>query len=135
MEGFPGVPKLVQEEEAAFVSFLPQELELSFQYASSILRDPDLRLVRGGFDYDPFVSLIPTPGHTPGHQSVVVKTGAGTYILAGDATWPGSERGLLPPRKAIDAEQARRSFRALSERGEPLLASHDPGVMNLGRVG
>jgi N-acyl homoserine lactone hydrolase len=132
MEGFSGVPKLVQDREAAFVSSLPEEFEFSFEYASSILRDPDLRLVRGRFDYDPFVSLIPTPGHTPGHQSVVVKTGAGTYILAGDATWPGGERGLLPPRKAVDADQARRSFRALTERGEPLLASHDPDVVSRG---
>jgi glyoxylase-like metal-dependent hydrolase (beta-lactamase superfamily II) len=31
------------------------------------------------------VWLIPTPGHTPGHQSMVVQTDGGTVVLAGQA--------------------------------------------------
>jgi N-acyl homoserine lactone hydrolase len=40
-------------------------------------------------DHDVFgdgsVVLFPTPGHTPGHQSARVRTGAGEVILAGDS--------------------------------------------------
>jgi len=31
------------------------------------------------------VKVFPTPGHTPGHQSVEVETAAGTIVLVGDA--------------------------------------------------
>jgi N-acyl homoserine lactone hydrolase len=31
------------------------------------------------------VSLLFTPGHTPGHQSVAIETTEGTYVIAGDA--------------------------------------------------
>ena len=33
------------------------------------------------------VIVVPTPGHTPGHVSVVVRTGALSYFLAGDASY------------------------------------------------
>jgi glyoxylase-like metal-dependent hydrolase (beta-lactamase superfamily II) len=32
----------------------------------------------------PVVRILPTPGHTPGHQSVLVESRTGTAILAGD---------------------------------------------------
>lgn len=33
------------------------------------------------------VKVFPTPGHTPGHQSVEVETSAGTIVLVGDAVF------------------------------------------------
>src|SRR6266498_2076253 len=33
------------------------------------------------------VHFVPTPGHTPGHLSVVVTTADVTYVLAGDASY------------------------------------------------
>ena len=43
-------------------------------------------------DYDLFgdgsIRILTTPGHTLGHQSIVVKTAAGnTYVVTGDAIW------------------------------------------------
>ncbi len=46
-----------------------------------------------GFPYsfpitkDGRVRVVPTPGHTPGHQSVVVDDGAIVYFLAGDTSY------------------------------------------------
>jgi glyoxylase-like metal-dependent hydrolase (beta-lactamase superfamily II) len=77
------------------------------------------------------VVIVPTPGHTPQHVSVIVRTDETTYFLAGDASyteelmWDGRVDGIAP-----NDEQARdtlRRIRRLAER-EPVvyLPSHDP---------
>jgi N-acyl homoserine lactone hydrolase len=33
------------------------------------------------------VRLLPTPGHTPGHQSVLVETDEGLVVLGGDVAY------------------------------------------------
>jgi glyoxylase-like metal-dependent hydrolase (beta-lactamase superfamily II) len=43
------------------------------------------------------VVVVPTPGHTPDHVSVIVKTGGRDYFLAGDATYT---EGQLLERRA-----------------------------------
>ena len=78
------------------------------------------------------VRLVPTPGHTPGHLSVVVEADDCTYLLAGDASY--SEElmlaGVVDGVAADDAE-ARLTLdriRALAaERRVVYLPSHDPG--------
>jgi glyoxylase-like metal-dependent hydrolase (beta-lactamase superfamily II) len=42
------------------------------------------------------VVVVPTPGHTPNHVSVIVKTGGFDYFLAGDTSY--TERQLLERR-------------------------------------
>lgn len=37
------------------------------------------------------VRIVPTPGHTPGHQSLVVRAGEGSLVLAGQATETASD--------------------------------------------
>jgi len=44
------------------------------------------------------VTMIPTPGHSPGHMSVVVETGEGLYVLAGDAIATRENLKPLPER-------------------------------------
>jgi N-acyl homoserine lactone hydrolase len=41
--------------------------------------------VQGEIELVPGVWIVPTPGHTAGHQSLVVRCGDGTVILAGQA--------------------------------------------------
>ncbi len=43
-----------------------------------------LRLVDGEQEIVPGVSLVHTPGHTPGHHSVKVRSGGGTVFFLGD---------------------------------------------------
>jgi LDH2 family malate/lactate/ureidoglycolate dehydrogenase/glyoxylase-like metal-dependent hydrolase (beta-lactamase superfamily II) len=77
-----------------------QAAELRFAYAPAVyqreLYDRDdfdhplrWRELDGGHDVfgDGAVTIIPTPGHTPGHQSVCVELPSGLLVLAADASY------------------------------------------------
>ena len=44
-------------------------------------------LLDGDAEVVPGISALSTPGHSPGHQSVVVETDEGPVVLAGDVTY------------------------------------------------
>jgi glyoxylase-like metal-dependent hydrolase (beta-lactamase superfamily II) len=81
---------------------------------------------------DGTVVLIPTPGHTPGHQSLRVRRGTGgDLVLAADAcyTRENMDRALLPAVVWDAAEMARSlgRLRALRDReGATIVFGHDP---------
>ena len=77
------------------------------------------------------IVLVPTPGHTPGHLSVIVKTPEMTYFLAGDASY--TESLLLarqPDGVSANSARARETLDTILEfvRRQPTvyLPSHDP---------
>jgi glyoxylase-like metal-dependent hydrolase (beta-lactamase superfamily II) len=77
---FPGVPIFAQRAEHAASD--------SMEYTLPSLVDfPGARyeLHEGEADVAPGVRIVPTPGHTDGHQSLVVETAGGNVILAGQA--------------------------------------------------
>ena len=77
------------------------------------------------------VVIVPTPGHTAGHVSVIVRTNGVTYFLAGDTSYnqalmlEGAVDGVAPDEEA--ARDTLRRIRALA-RQEPVvyLPAHDP---------
>jgi N-acyl homoserine lactone hydrolase len=79
---------------------------------------------------DGSVVLLPTPGHTPGHQSLWIRAGERQLVLAADACYTREhlERTILPAN-AFDAAQMTLSLtllRGLRERkGVELLYGHD----------
>ncbi len=79
---------------------------------------------------DGSVVLVPTPGHTPGHQSARVQTAGGEVILAGDACH--SRRALdelITPGHGHDLRQYRESlhwFQARRSAGATIAFGHDP---------
>ena len=77
---FPGVPIIVQaaELEGAREPGYTTPGLLDFEGAN-------FRVVDGEVEPLPGVRVIPTPGHTPGHQSVALQTRQGTVILGGQA--------------------------------------------------
>lgn len=86
------------------------------------------RLTRAGD-----VWLTPTPGHTLGHQSVVLEGGEVRYVFAGDAAF--SEEALLRDEMpgivhdvGLTRETNRRLTRWLREEPSVFLPSHDPGA-------
>lgn len=83
---FPGVPIHVQraEREAARGPryTIPEWVE--FQGARYIEHAGDVEILPG-------VQILSTPGHTPGHQSLLVETEDGPVILAGQAVYDAAE--------------------------------------------
>lgn len=88
-----------------------------------------VREVAGEHDLfgDGEIVLIPTPGHTPGHQSVLLSSNT---LLIGDACyfadWLDSE--LSPPYGHDKEEELRslRRVRAMRDEGVRMVFGHDP---------
>lgn len=100
---FPGTKILAQKAE----------IELAHQEGHTVPGDvidfPDatFEAIEGDADPLPGLRIIPTPGHTKGHQSLVVETRQGRVILAGQAQGFASEHALVA------------YARDLAKRGEP----------------
>lgn len=77
----------------------------------------------------PGVRLLATPGHSVGHQSVLVHTEEGTLAVSGDAInlIENLERNL-PPGILYDTEAAYRSMQRLRRYAEFVLTGHDVAV-------
>ena len=81
---------------------------------------------------DGSVRLVPTPGHTPGHMSVLLATAThGRVMLVGDAAYTRqnvAEQRL--PLLAADGSAAARSLRELAalDPDVTLVPSHDPNA-------
>jgi N-acyl homoserine lactone hydrolase len=66
------------------------------------------------------VTLVATPGHTPGHQSLAVRTAEGLVVLAGQACytaaeWAGEETPLEGRSGAPDVDAYDRSIQRLRD--------------------
>jgi N-acyl homoserine lactone hydrolase len=77
---FPGVPIRVQQAE----------LDLALREGHTIVEWVDFpeasyEAVEGDREIVEGVSVLATPGHTPGHQSVTVRTGDGLVLIVGQA--------------------------------------------------
>ncbi|HLA19371.1 MAG TPA: N-acyl homoserine lactonase family protein, partial [Dehalococcoidia bacterium] len=75
---FPGTPVVVQraEYEAAQESAYTVPDWVTFPGACFQLLDGETEVL-------PDLAIVPTPGHTPGHQSVVLNTNEGLITIAG----------------------------------------------------
>jgi len=84
------------------------------------------RLVEAPEKLAPGVDIFPTPGHSPGHTSLMVNTPVQTTIVAGDAvlTRDHLEHGDLGPT-VYDREAAGESFQELLEVADFLVPGHD----------
>ena len=83
---------------------------------------------------DGSVVLVSTPGHSAGHQSVVLKTGVGPFVIAGDAIFLEDqlEPGADLAARARDRHNYERSIQELTlyRREHPsatITPGHDPG--------
>src|SRR3954465_871710 len=73
---------------------IPEWVE--FEGATYVEHDGEAEILPG-------VRLLPTPGHTDGHQIVVVETDEGTVVLGGDVGYSFAEigRGDTPGRQLV----------------------------------
>ena len=128
---FPGTPIHVQAAEYAAARGPGFTIREWVDFPGAIYR----RLT-GESEIAPGVRLIPTPGHTPGHQAVLVETVDGLVLLAGQAVQSLSdyvhlhETGELPAESAAPDDDAYRAWtrRLLAYAPRHVLFSHDQAV-------
>lgn len=79
------------------------------------------------------VTVFPTPGHSPGHQSVAVETREGTCVVAGDAIFcyenlkgkPSAHQPFAPLGRYTDVVAMWRSFEEIARRATFVLPGHE----------
>ncbi len=92
----------------------------------------DAELIDGEHDLfgDGLVRCVPTFGHTPGHQSLLVRTGDRELLLTADACYlRASLERMALPAFGWDLEAQRqvlRRFAAMEAAGTVLVFGHDP---------
>jgi glyoxylase-like metal-dependent hydrolase (beta-lactamase superfamily II) len=91
----------------------------------------------GDTEVAPGLRLLPTPGHSPGHQSLVVQAPAGNVVIAGQAVLTVAEWEGTPKRdrsgEPREGDEQRETYAASVERLralEPVRVHfvHDPAV-------
>jgi len=88
--------------------------------------------VEGEYAYNDFITLFPSPGHCPGHQSVAVQTDGGLYVIAGDAVFadenlePDEHRGLpfTPMGRYVNVFEMFASMEAIFSKADHILTGH-----------
>jgi len=106
---FPGVPIHVQRRELADArtrdDYTIREW-VDFPGATYVEHDGEAEILPG-------VRLVPAPGHTEGHQIVVVETDEGTIVLGGDVGYSFADIGQADtPGKRLVLELAAPTYLA-----------------------
>ena len=95
---------------------------------------PRFNLIDGECEILPGIKIIMTPGHTHGHQSVIVKTKAGEVCITGDSilNYRNIKEDIGPGFNSnlIESLQSIQKLRELSDEGMTILCGHDPEMLN-----
>jgi len=122
-------PVIVQKKEWEWAT--KSEPDLGY-YPSDYQTGQDNQQDNGEHDIfgDASVVCLPTYGHTPGHQSLRVRTENTEFVLTGDACYLRQTlENLHLPGVLYNREDARASLRTLRElqsRGAKIIYGHDP---------
>jgi glyoxylase-like metal-dependent hydrolase (beta-lactamase superfamily II) len=135
---------IVQREELRY-AIAPLHFHAAMYEALTInmrplwLDTPNIEVVDGDRAIAEGVSVIFTPGHTPGYQSVLVESNHGKIAIAGCMVptfenWPGSQQeDYLPSSLYVNLEQYWESLRRMDRMADLILPGHDPGVFKKGK--
>jgi glyoxylase-like metal-dependent hydrolase (beta-lactamase superfamily II) len=118
---FAPLPPYYRSYESTHLGIIPPFSETQFQ----ITKGPE-EIAEG-------ITVFPTPGHSPGHQSVAVETRRGIYVITGDAVmswenWGGDPMNQLPfimNGRYIDLQSSWESFFKIKERAKFVLPGHE----------
>lgn len=78
------------------------------------------------------IVLIPTPGHSEGHQSVIVNTERGIICIAGDAlNLLENLTSYLLPNIIVDSVKAYKALDDIWQKAEYVIPGHDPEVKSV----
>lgn len=97
-------------------------------------------LIEGEYNITDEVSTLPTPGHTPGHQAILISSQGQKAMIAGDVLHTKAQ--VLEPSWTVwvdvDKDASRRSRESLLDRAEKedyvVAAGHFHPSENLGKV-
>lgn len=118
---------MIQKEVASGKksAYIPED----FKYMNEL----NIKTIEGVFDVfgDECVVAFPTPGHTPGHQSLMVKLASGkTMVFCADAGYTLENIiEAIPPGLYWDISQsmtALNAFKIMRFMGSEIVPSHDP---------
>jgi len=101
---------------------------LDHRYFPDLLEGLDLEIIEGDREIEPGLSVILTPGHTPGGQSVALDTAAGKAVITG---FCANQKNFPPGRPVVasgvhtDAIAAWESAQKVRQMADLILPLHD----------
>ncbi len=136
---FPKARFLVQRDELEFIQNPHPATAAS--YNKQFLSGLNLEVIDGDTRVCEEVSVLKTPGHTPGGQSVTIKTAQGVVIISGLCTIrenfePPSTVALpvIPPGMLTNIFEAYDSLLRIKEMADIVVPLHDPGFQYISSI-
>ncbi|MFH1382661.1 MAG: N-acyl homoserine lactonase family protein [Chloroflexota bacterium] len=133
---------IVQKKELDYARN-PHPMEAHL-YDRSMFEDLDFEVVNGRKRIIPGVSVLLTPGHSPGGQSVVINTSAGKAIITGfccqlrtfEPTEAMKQQGweASAPMLHQDVRDVYDSVLKVKRRADIIIAQHDPSFVEKDRI-
>lgn len=123
--------------QRAELEFFKNPHPIDHRYYPNVLDDANVITVDGDQELFEGISVILTPGHTPGGQSVAVDTAQGRAIITGfccnQENFP--ERGpVITPGVHLNAIDAWESARRMKEAADILIPIHDLSIGRRGQI-
>lgn len=142
LDRFPGARLVVSEQEYDFARDPIPPYYKSYEHVTLGITAPFVgrrfELLRGEGEILPGLRVFPTPGHSPGHQSVAVATSGGVHVIAGDAVFAydnltpaGSHVPFTIMGRFMDITAAWRSLEEIVRRADVVLPGHDARVFDV----
>lgn len=97
-------------------------------------------LIEGEYRVNDEVITLPTPGHTPGHQAILISSQGEKAMIVGDVFHTKAQvyEPTWSPLVDVDKEGSRRSRQMLldlaEDQGYVIAAGHFPSTENMGRL-
>lgn len=120
---FPEIPCYVRKEELQYPRWAEQ-----YDSGKWIFPEKNYDLCHDGR-----IILLPTPGHTDGHQSLLLTMDDGKRILlTADAAYTPEALEMIPPEREalMPFWQTIRSFRKYAAENVRIITGHDPELIN-----
>lgn len=120
---FPKARYLMPRADEAF--YRGQDRAHYEESISPVIAAGQAEMVEAGYQLGDLVTLVPTPGHTPGHVSIALASQGQEALITGDAIHCTAQCGHPEWHFVFDAdpEQAVQSRRALLERASETAAT------------
>ena len=133
----PNARFVVQKKELEYAES-PHPL-FAGAYQSQLFEGLNFEVIEGDHQLMPGIDIIHSPGHSPGCQSVAVKTSAGTAVITGfccvmDNFEPESGSAwvsellpeVIPPGIHLDMQEAYASAKKIKDIADIIIPIHDP---------